>query len=35
LIGEVPESRMSAVCRQFTQRLLQENKHRLLEGAVT
>jgi hypothetical protein len=32
-VAEVPEGRMSPVCREFTQRLLQENKKRLLEGA--
>jgi hypothetical protein len=35
LVAEVPDGRMSAVCREFTQRLLQENKKRLLEGAGT
>ena len=35
LVAEVPAGRMSAVCREFTQRLLQENKKRLLEGTGT
>lgn len=30
LLGKIPDSRMSAVCREFTLKLLQENKNRLL-----
>jgi hypothetical protein len=35
LVAEVPPGRMSPVCRDFTQKLLQENKKRLLEGGGT
>ncbi|MCZ2343906.1 MAG: hypothetical protein LC104_19225 [Bacteroidales bacterium] len=33
LLAEVPTGRMSPVCREFTQKLLTENKNRLVEGA--
>ena len=32
-MAEVPDNRMSSVCREFTRRLLLENQKRLLEGA--
>lgn len=31
ILGQVPPSRMSAVCREFTLRLLEENRRRLLD----
>lgn len=35
LLQQIPERRISDVCRQFTMRLLQENRRRLLTGDDT